>query len=76
MWWKKVKCYLTIAAVAALAIFALSAMACGGLNFHGCKSGGGDGDGDGGGGRLLFENIAFEVRRMLGETGGKTNLLL
>jgi len=44
MWWKKVKCYLTIGAVAAVVLFGLVSMACGGLDFHGCKSDHDDGD--------------------------------
>ena len=38
MWWKKVKMYLMFTFLAAVIIFAISAMACGGIDFHGCKS--------------------------------------
>jgi len=36
MWWKKVKMYLGLAFLIALVIFIISAMACGGLDFHSC----------------------------------------
>ncbi|GMI35419.1 hypothetical protein TrCOL_g6361 [Triparma columacea] len=38
MWWKKVKMWLAIAFIVAVIIFAITAMACGGLTFHNCKS--------------------------------------
>ncbi|GMI31359.1 hypothetical protein TeGR_g13259, partial [Tetraparma gracilis] len=37
MWWKKIKMYMALALVAALVVFIISAMACGGLDFHSCK---------------------------------------
>ena len=40
MWWKKVKMYLTFAFIIALVIVAISAFACGGIDYHGCKSDG------------------------------------
>ena len=37
MWWKKVKMYLALGGLIALVLFVISAMACGGLDFHSCK---------------------------------------
>ncbi len=38
MWWKKMKMYAALAFLVALVIFAISAMACGGIDFKECKS--------------------------------------